>query len=145
MIPSSRFQGWAKVLLVAMAVIGLLLMAWISVNAAAPSRPVRLTIWNRTDLPVTLRMQNVCCGLFFYLYVSPGQERTFTVEPQIYKTRIWGCNDSKDLNLAIVQQTHITIVPCGQYTPAGEKGQLKFSLGSGLPATPYPTPTVIPP
>jgi len=123
----------------------LLLIAWLPLSAAKDARLVRLTVWNRTELPLTLRMQNVCCGLFFYLYVSPGQERTFTIEPQIYKTRIWGCNSYKDMDLSITQQTHLTVVPCGQNTSAGERGQLKLSLGSGILATPYPTPTVIPP
>jgi hypothetical protein len=80
--------------------------------AAAPAKTnlASLEIINKTGevVHVQLRKDN----LFYYLSVDPYTTKTFTVEREVYRQRIYACNSRSGGELDVTTHTRLVIRPC---------------------------------
>ncbi len=100
--------------------------------APHPAKLVRFTLVNKSGLPIALRMSGVYWGAFYYLKVEAGDrtfpaERTFTIQPDVYATRLYYLEDwdpiygyrcaSKKRTLTVLGNVKAIVLECDRLPP----------------------------
>jgi hypothetical protein len=120
------------------------LLALLLLGASAPSpKLVRLTIVNKTGLPLEIKLTGECEDNFYYLRIPEGDrvfpaQETFTITPDIYKMQpyyieLWdpvygySCGDAGSKTLYASRNIQVTFLEC-DVTPRhrGEPSILKW-------------------
>ncbi|MEA3350109.1 MAG: hypothetical protein U9Q82_05765 [Chloroflexota bacterium] len=96
----------------------LLVAAMPQQKAFAKSDLVRLTIVNGTDQGVWLKLEGPA---YYYLYVKPGQTRTYTPERDVYESTLYSCGTYvKHQTLDLTKHTKYEVPSCGTHAYPGD-------------------------
>ncbi|MDD5467790.1 MAG: hypothetical protein PHS96_08285 [Anaerolineales bacterium] len=100
-------------------------------SAALPgfSYSVRLTVKNRTERKVYIKMTGQ--KAFYYLRVRPGST-DYTIKTGEYKTVFWGCGRELKKTIDVEGQMQIGVT-CNRFAHKGERKMIKVSLTRKLP------------
>lgn len=95
--------------------------------AAVPTKTVRLTIINKSDYDVYMKLEgSAVTEAFYYLTIPAGSQdeptvKVFTVMADLYSRTTWACNGVQSRgSLAMTGNIRLTFTPCGKfltYTP----------------------------
>ncbi|MBN2547638.1 MAG: hypothetical protein JXB15_00660 [Anaerolineales bacterium] len=103
---------------------------------------VRLTLVNKSDMPIAVELAGIYQETYFYLDVAQGSriapvEREFTIPRDAYTLRLYYLEtydpvygfkcSATATSLEIMSNTRIIFLPCGEQPPnPGERTLLKF-------------------
>jgi hypothetical protein len=100
----------------------LVILASLLLTSAIPTRLVRLTLINKSDYDVFIRLRgSPVTNAFYYLTIPKGSRdnptvKVFTVMADSYKRLTWQCNGLRAAGeLFIDGNTRLTFLPCGEF------------------------------
>lgn len=125
-----------KKLLVVLALFSIML------NASSKIDLIKLTLINKSEMPIAVQMQGIYQETFYYLNVESGSRidpviREFTIPRDAYNLQLYyietydpvygfKCSASAT-QIEILSNTRIVFLPCGEQPPnPGERTLLKF-------------------
>ena len=124
--------------------LALSLLLAMALSAAGPARLVRLSIVNKTGLPMEIQLSGAYTDSFYYLHVPEGDkvypsETVFTVMAdeyriQPYYVQLWDpvygttCSNPAGKTMYASRNLRITFLPC-DFTPSnkGEPSIIKYT------------------
>jgi hypothetical protein len=92
------------------------------VMAAVPTKTVRLTVINKSDFDVYIKLEgSEVTEAFYYLTIPAGSQdepsvKVFTVMADLYSRETWQCNGVRSAgSLAMTGNIRLTFTPCGKF------------------------------
>jgi hypothetical protein len=90
--------------------------------SAAPTKLMRLTLVNKSDFAVYIRLRgSPVTNAFYYLTVPAGSRdqpftKVFTILNDRYRRTTWQCNGLRNSGLLLIDgNTLLTFLPCGEF------------------------------
>jgi hypothetical protein len=118
----------------------LVLVASTLLMAAVPTKVVVLTIINKSDYDVYMKLEGSgVTDAFYYLTVPTGSRDTptvkvFTVMSDLYKRTTWQCGGIRSTGTLVVDgNIRLTFVPCGEFQCTYTRYHMEvWGCGQGL-------------
>lgn len=92
--------------------------------AAVPTKMVRLTIINKSEYDVYIKLEgSAVTEAFYYLTIPSGTRdepsvKVFTVMSDLYTRTTWQCDGFRTSGqLLVMSNTRLVFTPCGQFLP----------------------------
>ncbi len=95
----------------------------------ARSELVRLTVVNRTESPIFLRLQGPA---FYFLYVNGGESRVFTVKRGEYDSTFTACGVTTSETMDLTRQKKLIMPVCGGRAHAAQRTSTKVDLSEQI-------------
>ncbi len=116
-----------KKLLVFAIFVLMIVLSLATIIAVAKTDLARLEVINKTDQPVSISLLNE--NAFYYLTVSAGTTKIFTVERLVYDQTIWSCGETASGTVDLTTYVKLTFTKCDGKAPNnGEPGMEKVHI-----------------
>lgn len=125
-----------------------LLLALTLIASASGAKLVRLDIINDTGDTVYMKLEGTESDAFHYLTILDGENKSFTIETDLYKRTTWACGYETTGRLAATSNIRLKFTVCDQVptkrvTKATHEFLCKYNSDTGIYQCPnYGEPTM---